>query len=344
MKPRRCSLAKTATAWWVSSDGSGQLSTHLRRDLHVSELGEDSVTVEVEYSAINYKDALALSGKPGVVRKTPLVPGIDAAGVVSDSTSPLFPLGTRVVLTGYGYGETRHGGLATTVVASDSHLIALPDSLTTQQAATLGTAGVTALLALRALAHHGLTPQSSQLPLAITGAAGAVGSLAVFFAAQQGFSVTAITGRTDQATYLNTLGASAVVARQDVLSLPHRPLQSETYAGVIDLAGGPLLAYLLGSTENNGIVAACGLAGSSDLPTTVMPFILRGITLVGINSVYQSQDVRASLWEECARYAEVLPWDELTQLVALEEASEQAHRVLSGVSRGRVVVKVSDHP
>lgn len=335
-------MANTATAWWISSDGSGQLTSHFRREVHLAELGEDSVVVDVEYSAINYKDALALSGKPGVVRKTPLVPGIDAAGVVAKSSSPHFPPGTRVVLTGYGYGETRHGGLATAVVASDSHLIALPDTLTTQQAATLGTAGVTALLALRALKNQGLNPQSSTLPLAVTGAAGAVGSLAVFFAAQQGFSVTAITGRTDEAEYLKALGASAVVSRQDILSLPTRALLSESYSGVIDQAGGPLLAVLLASTENNGIVAACGLAGGSELATTVMPFILRGVTLVGINSVYQSQEARTSLWEESGLYAGLLPWDDLTHLVGLKEAQEQASRVLSGASRGRVVVKVSD--
>jgi acrylyl-CoA reductase (NADPH) len=298
--------------------------------------------VDVEYSAVNYKDALALSGQPGVVRTTPLVPGIDAAGVVAKSSSEAFPRGTRVVLTGYGYGETRHGGLATAVVASDAHLTALPDALTTQQAATIGTAGVTALLALRALKSHGLSPESSNLPLAVTGAAGAVGSFAVFFANQQGFSVTAITGRTHEEEYLRALGASAVVARQEILSLPNRPLQSETFAGAIDQAGGPLLAKLLGSTHSMGVVAACGLAGSSDLPTTVMPFILRGVTLVGINSVYPSQEVRTSLWEECAQYADLLPWNDITELVELGDAKDQATRVLSGVSRGRVVVSVAD--
>jgi len=334
-------LAKPATAWWVSGDGSGRLSTHFRRDVNLTELGEGSVVVDVEFSAVNYKDALALSGQPGVVRTTPLVPGIDAAGVVAKSTSQDFPQGTRVVLTGYGYGETRHGGLATSVVASDTHLIALPDALTTQQAATIGTAGVTALLALRALKNHGMSPESSHLPLAITGAAGAVGSFAVFFAHQQGFSVTAITGRTDEEEYLRALGASAVVSRQEILSLPSRALHSETFAGAIDQAGGPLLANLLASTHSMGVVAACGLAGSSDLPTTVMPFILRGVTLVGINSVYPSQEIRTSLWQECAEYADLLPWNDLTQLVGLEEAKDQATRVLSGVSRGRVVVKVT---
>lgn len=341
MTKRRCSLAKAAAGWWVASNGSGQLNTVFRRDIHPAELGKGSVTVDVEYSAVNYKDALALSGKPGVLRTTPLIPGIDAAGVVAQSTSNVVPVGTRVVLTGYGYGETRHGGLATTVITDEAHVIALPHEVSTLQAATLGTAGITALLAIRSLRNHGLNPTSSDLPLAITGAAGAVGSLAVFCAAQQGYDVTAITGRTDESEYLRGLGARTVVARQEILSLPNRPLHSETYAGVIDQAGGQLLAHLLSSTQSNGVVVACGLAGSSELPTTVLPFILRGITLVGINSVYQSQEVRTSLWGELAQHVHVLPWDELIHLVGLEGARDQADRVLSGVSRGRVVVQVA---
>jgi acrylyl-CoA reductase (NADPH) len=169
-----------------------------------------------------------------------------------------------------------------------------------------------------------------------------VGSLAVFLAAQSGFSTTAITGRTDEAEYLKGLGATTVVSRQEVLSLPTRPLQSETYAGVIDQAGGSLLANLLASTETQGVVASCGLAGGIDLPTTVMPFILRGVTLVGINSVYQSLEVRTSLWEELASYSETLPWESLGTIVELEEARDQAERVLSGASRGRVVVRTGD--
>ena len=335
-------MANASTGWWIGSDGSGRLTTHFRRDISSGELGEGSVVVDVEFSAVNYKDALALTGKPGVLRKTPLIPGIDAAGVVASSNSQNFPPGTRVVLTGFGYGETRNGGLATTVVADEDHLVALPEQLSTQQAATLGTAGVTALLALRALIAHGVTPESSPLPLAVTGAAGAVGSLAVFLAAQSGFSTTAITGRTDEAEYLKGLGATTVVSRQEVLSLPTRPLQSETYAGVIDQAGGSLLANLLASTETQGVVASCGLAGGIDLPTTVMPFILRGVTLVGINSVYQSLEVRTSLWEELASYSETLPWESLGTIVELEEARDQAERVLSGASRGRVVVRTGD--
>jgi len=334
-------LANNTIGWWVSADGSGGLRTHFRPDIADSELGDGSIVVDVEYSAINYKDALALTGKPGVVRQTPLIPGIDAAGVVAGGNSDAFPPGTRVVITGWGYGENRHGGLATTLHAHEEHLVALPESLSTKQAATLGTAGVTALLAVRALISQGLTPESSDLPIAITGAAGGVGSLAVFLAAQHGFSPTAITGRTEQSDYLHALGARDVMSRQEVLALPQRPLHSETYAGVIDQAGGQMLATLLASTSANGVAVACGLAGGVDLPTTVMPFILRGIKLIGINSVHQSQEVRVSLWEELASFADTLPWEALGTEIALEEALHQAGRVLSGASRGRVVVAVN---
>lgn len=338
-KRRRCCLANANTAWWVSHDGSGGLASHFRADVLNREFGDDPVRIAVEYSAVNYKDALALTGKPGVLRTIPLIPGIDAAGVVTHSASADFPVGARVIVTGFGYGETRHGGLATTLVAHPDHLMTLPTNLTTQQAATLGTAGVTALLALHALTRHGLQ-LDNPLPLAITGAAGAVGSLAVFLAHRYGFSVTAITGRTDEAEYLKRLGATTVVSRQEVLASPNRPLLTEAYSGVIDQAGGSLLATLLASTESNGIVAACGLAGGVELATTVLPFILRGVTLVGINSVYQTQSVRSALWEELADVTKALPWDDIHEVVPLAEAHTMADRVLSGLSRGRVVVQV----
>jgi acrylyl-CoA reductase (NADPH) len=333
-------LANANTAWWVSGDGSGRLTTHFRTDIPDRELGRDLVTIALEYSAVNYKDALALTGKPGVLRQTPLVPGIDASGVVSHSESPEFPVGTPVIVTGFGYGETRHGGLATTLSAHPDHLIALPEGLTTLQAATLGTAGLTALLALHALTRNGLSPENP-LPLAITGAAGAVGSLAVFLAQRYGFAVTAITGRTTEADYLTSLGATTVVSRQEVLSTPKRPLLPETYSGVIDQAGGSMLATLLASTESNGTVVACGLAGGTEVPTTVLPFILRGITLVGINSVYQPPSVRKALWKEFAALAPTIPWDDIRVIVPLAEALNSAERVLSGLSRGRVVVSAS---
>jgi len=338
MTRRRCSLAKNTTGWWISSDGSGRLSDHFRRDIGQRELGSGDVRIRVEYSALNYKDALALTGKPGVLRSTPLIPGIDAAGVVEESSDPEFPAGSRVVLTGFGYGEHRHGGLATTLLAEGKHLITIPETLTTREAAAVGTAGFTASLAVAALLKHQLRPDTSPLPIAVSGAAGAVGSFAVFLLASLGFSVTAITGRTDEADYLTFLGATTVMSRQEVLSLPERALLPEEFSGVLDQAGGTLLARLIASTARSGVVAASGLAGGSDLPTTVMPFILRGVTLVGVDSVYQPLEVRKELWADMA--TRKFPWDEMIRDIALADAHTVAPHVLAGITRGRVVVAV----
>lgn len=331
-------MANATTGWWVSADGSGRLATHFRRDIGAPELGSGGVRIRVEYSAVNYKDALALTGKPGVIRQTPLIPGIDAAGIVEESSDRRFSPGSRVVVTGFGYGETRHGGLATTMVADADHVVAIPDALTTRHAAALGTAGLTAALGVHALLEHGVAEKSGALPIAVTGAAGAVGSIAVFLLASRGFAVTAITGRTDESDYLAVLGAHSVMARQEVLSLPERPLLPEEFGGVIDVAGGPLLARLIASTTHNGVVAACGLAGGSDLPTTVLPFILRGITLVGVNSVHQPVTHRDTLWGELA--AREFPFEQMIHEIPLADARDIAPRVLAGVTRGRVVVNV----
>jgi acrylyl-CoA reductase (NADPH) len=332
-------LANHASAWWIADDGSGGRTTHFRNDIAAQELGA-GIRVRVEFSALNYKDALALTGSPGVVRTTPLVPGIDAAGVVEDSSDPRFPEGTRVVVTGFGYGEDRHGGLATTMVVAPEHLMAIPEAMTTHQAAAFGTAGFTALVAVHALRGHGLTPQGQKLPIAVTGAAGAVGSFATFFLASEGFAVHAITGRTDEAPYLEALGASEVISRQEVLGWPNRPLLPEKFDGAVDQAGGELLAKVLASTAANGVVAASGLAGGMALPTTVAPFILRGVTLVGVNSVYQDMSVREALWSECAKHSSSLTWDEMSQTIPLSDAKETAERVLQGLTRGRVVVEM----
>ena len=332
-------MANHATGWWISSDGSGQLTTHFRNDIALSQMGEGSLTIDVHYSALNYKDALALTGSPGVVRKPPLIPGIDCAGVVSESSDPKVPSGTSVVITGYGYGENRHGGLATRVMADAEHVIPIPEGLSLQDAATLGTAGITAGLAIRALEHHGVSPDSG-LPIAVTGAAGGVGSLALALLSHAGYRTIAITGRTDEAEYLAMLGATEIMSRQEFLAQPSRPLLPEQFAGAIDQAGGEMLATLLASTRSNGVVAACGLAAGSNLPTTVLPFILRGVSLVGINSVFQSQDVRDELWSLFA--GANLPLDQISQGIDLADALETAPRVLSGLTRGRVVVKVRD--
>lgn len=342
MKRRRCCLAKSVSGWWIDSDGSGPLTSRFRDSIPASEMGEGSLRIAVHYSAVNYKDALALTGSPGVVRKPPLIPGIDSAGVVEESSHSALPEGTPVVITGYGYGENRHGGLATAVMAEPEHVIALPPELSLHHAATLGTAGITAGLAVAALQRNGVTPESSALPIAVTGAAGGVGSFALALLSAAGYSSVAITGRVEESSYLTTLGATEVLSRDEFLTLPQRPLLGERFAGAIDQAGGDMLATLLSCVETDGVVAACGLAASADLPTTVLPFILRGVSLVGINSVFQTQAVRQDLWNHFAATVDSLHCDEIAEDIPLDKALEIAPRVLSGRTRGRVVVRVRD--
>ena len=340
MRRRRCSLVEHISGWWISSDGSGQLTTHFRDDISPAQRGEGSLTIDVHYSALNYKDALALTGSPGVVRKPPLIPGIDCAGIIRESSDPQLPAGTPVVITGYGYGENRHGGLATEVIAEPEHVMPIPEGLSLRDAATIGTAGITAALAVRALKSHGVSPTSDGLPIAVTGAAGGVGSCALGLLSHAGYRSVAITGRTDQSDYLTMLGASEVLSRQEFLAQPSRPLLPERFGGAIDQAGGEMLATLLASTQSNGVVAACGLAGGSDLPATVMPFILRGISLIGINSVYQPHEVRREVWSMCA--AARLPFDDIAEVIELGQVLDAAPRVLAGLTRGRVVVSIRD--
>ncbi len=333
-------MVEHGTGWWVASDGSGQLTTHFRDQIAESELGDGSVTIDIHYSALNYKDALALTGSPGVVRESPLIPGIDCSGIVSASSDSSLPVGTEVVITGFGYGENRHGGLATRVVAEPEHVIAIPSGLSLREAAIIGTAGVTAALAVRALESDGITADSAGLPIAVTGAAGGVGSLALSLLAHAGFTPVAITGRTDEAEYLTSLGASDVLSRQEFLAQPKRPLLHERFAGALDQTGGEMLATLIASTQTDGVVASCGLAAGSDLPTTVLPFILRGVSLVGINSVFQSLETRQEIWNHFATAK--LPLNALAHEIALEDALDVAPRVLAGLTRGRVVVSVQD--
>lgn len=332
-------MAKDATAWWIADNGSGGRTTHFRGDIASQEMGE-GIRVRVEFSALNYKDALALTGSPGVIRHTPLIPGIDAAGVIEHSDDRLFPEGSRVVVTGFGYGEDRNGGLSTALIVDPEHLVLIPEELSTHQAAAFGTAGLTALLAIFALESHGITPKAQVRPIAVTGAAGAVGSFALFFLNERGYTTTAITGRTDEAPYLQMLGANDVLSRQEVLGYSDRALLPEQFDAVVDQVGGELLAKLLASTASKGVVAASGLSGGMALPTTVAPFILRGITLVGVNSVYQDLGTRSSLWKDCARVAESIPWDQLTSVIPLEQALNVSERLLQGLTRGRVVVEM----
>ena len=340
MRQRRCFLVEHATGWWITGEGSSGLTSTLRRDISPSELGSGSLEIAVSHSGLNYKDALALTGSRGVVRHTPLIPGIDAVGSVVSCSEGHYQPGDPVLLTGWGYGEQRHGGLATVLRADPQHVVALPAGLTAEQGATLGTAGFTAALAVAKLQGSGITPASSALPIAVTGAAGAVGSFCVFLLAQAGFVVTAITGRTDEEEYLRALGARDVISRQEVLSQAGKPLLAELYSAVIDQAGGELLATLLASTASNGVVVACGLAGGTHLPTTVMPFILRGVSLMGINSVTQPAPLRREIWNQWAMVAPDVPWSEIATVIPMGEVAQYATRVIAGLTRGRVVVSV----
>lgn len=291
----------------------------------------DGVVVDVEYSTINYKDGLAIKDRNGVVRSWPMVPGIDFAGRRADT-------GERVVLNGWGVGENRFGGLAQKAAVPEGWLVALPDSISTRQAAAIGTAGYTAMLCVLALEAHEVTPDRG--PVLVTGAAGGVGSVAIAILATLGYEVHASTGRPEEADYLRDLGAREIVAR-DELSGPARPLGKQRWAGAVDAVGSHTLANVLSMTYDNGCVAACGLAQGLDLPSSVAPFILRGVTLAGVNSVNVAQDKRVVAWERLARDLPLDKLDAMTTEVPLGAVIGLADEILAGRIRGRVVVDVN---
>lgn len=300
-------------------------------------LGDGDVTVEVHYSSLNYKDGLALTGRPGVVRTTPLIGGIDLAGVVAASTNPRWKAGDPIVLTGAGLSETRNGGL-TTLAHIDGALAVSPGPFSLAQAASIGTAGYTAALCVRKITDAGITPADG--PVLVTGASGGVGTVATMILAALGFEVHASTGRIEEhGPLLTGLGASQLVAR-DALTEPGRPLQKATWAGVVDSVGGTVLANAIAQTKPGGVVAACGLAGSADLPATVMPFILRGVTLAGIDSVWTPLDSREKAWRLLADTVNVAKLEALTTTVAFADAIPAAAALLAGRAHGRTLVAV----
>ena len=304
----------------------------LRDDLTDAELGSGDVTVDVEWSGINYKDGLALAGSPGVMRVSPLIPGIDLVGTVASSTSPRWKSGDAVVLNGWGIGETRNGGLADRAVVDGEWLIALPDSVSAKRAAAIGTAGFTAALSVLALGN-------TDGEILVTGASGGVGSIAIALLAALGRTVIASTGSPEHREYLLGLGAADTIDRTE-LEAPGRPLQKQRWNGVIDSVGGHTLANALAQTNYGGVVTACGLVGGSDLPTTVMPFILRGVTLVGINSVECPRPQREAAWALLARDLDLDLLDSLTTSIGLGDAIEAGAAILRGELRGRTVVDV----
>ncbi len=310
----------------------------------VQTLGEDrlpagDVTVAVEYSTLNYKDGLCLGPGGGLVRTYPHVPGIDFAGSVEASDDPRYAPGDKVVLTGWRVGEVHWGGYAEKARVKADWLVPLPTGLSTRQAMAVGTAGFTAMLAVMALEDHGLTPGQGEV--LVTGAAGGVGSVATAILAHLGYGVAAVTGRPDQADYLRGLGASRIVARAELAETVKRPLEAETWAGCVDAVGGAMLARVLGQMKYGASVAAVGLAGGAGLPATVVPFLLRGVNLLGIDSVMQPFAARQRAWDRIARD---LPLDKLEAMIVpagLSDLPDLGRAILAGGVRGRVLVDVT---
>ena len=296
------------------------------------------VTVRIEYSSLNFKDGLAITGRGAVVKSWPLVPGIDLAGVVEASADPQWKAGDRVVVNGWGLGETNWGGLAQKARLSSAWLLRLPEAISTRQAMAVGTAGYTAALCVMALQRHGIGPGDGEV--LVTGASGGVGSVATALLAGLGYSITASTGRLAEKGYLEDLGATHVIDRLE-LAAPGKPLQKERWAGVVDAVGSHTLANACAATQWNGAVAACGLAQGGDFPSTVMPFILRGVTLYGINSVFVDNAKREQAWELLAQHIVGSKLDAMTSEIALSSAIGAAADLLDGKSKGRIVVDVN---
>ena len=333
-------------AWMVTKNADGT-SAELRDSLTDDELMPGDVTIDVEYSSINYKDGLALAGRPGVIREYPLIPGIDLVGTVVSTSSTGNPSSTsgdrgwkpgdRVILNGCGIGETHFGGLAERARVTGEWLVPLPARLTPQRAAAIGTAGFTAMLAVLALEKAGALDGE----VLVTGAAGGVGSIAIAILAGLGHHVVASTGRPELHDYLIRLGAAEIIDRAS-LSEPGKPLQPQRWSGAIDSVGGHTLANLLAQTNYGGTVASCGLAASHELPATVMPFILRAVTLTGINSVFAPHALRLEAWHRLAKDLDTALLDAMTTTIGLAAARDAADDILAGRIRGRTVVDVRD--
>jgi acrylyl-CoA reductase (NADPH) len=320
----------------VDKDDTGK--THAAvQEITLDRLPAGDVTVAVEYSTVNYKDGLCIGPGGGLVRNYPHIPGIDFAGTVEASDDPRYAPGDKVVLTGWRVGEAHWGGYAQKARVKADWLVPLPDGLTTRQAMAVGTAGFTAMLAVMALEDHGIKSG----PVLVTGAAGGVGSVATAILAHLGYQVAAVTGRPETADYLTSLGATQIVAREELAETVKRPLEGETWGGCVDAVGGAMLARVLGQMEYGASVAAVGLAGGATLPATVIPFLLRGVNLLGIDSVMQPYDNRLRAW---ARIARDLPMDKLDAMIqpaTLSDLPQLGADILAGRVKGRVVVDVN---
>jgi len=322
----------------VNQDADKKTSAAVE-ELNLDQLPEGDVVVAVEYSTVNYKDGLCVGPGGGLVRNYPHVPGIDFAGTVESSDDDRYKAGDSVVLTGWRVGEAHWGGYSQKARVSADWLVPLPKGLSTRQAMAVGTAGLTSMLAINALEAHGLTPGGK--PVLVTGAAGGVGSVATSLLSALGYDVAAVTGRKEAADYLTSLGAKEIVMRDTINETVKRPLETEAWSGCVDAVGGDMLARLLGQMEYGASVAAVGLAGGANLPATVIPFLLRGVNLLGIDSVMQPFENRVKAWE---RIASTLPKEPLEAMVTdatLADLPRLGNDILNGQVRGRVVVDVN---
>ncbi|PAY16640.1 oxidoreductase [Rhodopirellula sp. SM50] len=322
----------------VEKKGESEVSAAVQT-LTEDQLPAGNVTVAVEYTTVNYKDGLCMRAGGGLVRKYPHVPGIDFAGTVESSADPRYKPGDKVVLTGWRVGETHWGGYSQKARVDADWLVPLPDGLTTKQAMAIGTAGFAAILAIVALEDHGLKPDQGEV--LVTGAAGGVGSIATAILANTGYEVAAVTGRPQAAEYLKSLGASRIVARDEIDTVSRKPLESETWAGCVDAVGGAMLARVLGQLKYGASVAAVGLAGGASLPTSVIPFLLRGVNLLGIDSVMQPFHQRVRAWQRIASDLPLEKLDAMVQQANLAVVPSLGEQILAGQVKGRIVVDVN---
>jgi acrylyl-CoA reductase (NADPH) len=337
-RTKTTNLGAVFNAIYLTQDDDKKVDASLT-ELDESSLPDRAVTIDVEYSTVNYKDGLAIMGRPGVVRTYPMIPGIDLAGTVSASQSDTYSVGDKVVLNGWEVGESHWGGLAQKARLDAEWLVPLPDAFTTEQAMAIGTAGYTAMLCVLSLEEHGVTPDDG--PIIVTGASGGVGSTAVAILAKLGYEVVASTGRPAEADYLTDLGANEIIDRAELSEANPRPLQRTRWAGAVDAVGSHTLANVIAQTKEHGCVTACGLAQGVDLPSTVMPFILRGVILAGINSVYEPYERRKLAWDRLGTDVDASKLASMTEVVGLSDSMDVADRILQGQIRGRAVVDVN---
>jgi acrylyl-CoA reductase (NADPH) len=313
-------------------------TTGILKTLTAADLPDEDVLIDVAYSTVNYKDGLAVTGASPICRRTPLVCGIDLSGVVRESRDPAWKAGDRVLVNGYGLSENYHGGYSQQQRVKGSFLVRVPEAFSLQQAMALGTAGYTAMLCVNAIRDHGITPADGSV--VVSGAGGGVGSVAIMLLAKLGYTVAAVTGRPELGDYLKSIGASEIVPRED-LARDGKPIEKERWAAGVDNVGANTLATMLAQTQYEGLVAACGLAGGVGLPTTVMPFILRGVTLRGIDSVQAAMPRRLRAWADLAELIDASALAAATQVKPLAEVPALAKAILAGQVQGRVVIDVN---